>query len=67
MVASGKPGFEAERLRLERLRRPQPRQIQSGRVLVTEVLITFFFLFVIIGCTSKGAAVGFAGIPIGLA
>ena len=29
--------------------------------------MTFFFLFIIIGSTSKGAAVGFAGIPIGLA
>lgn len=26
-----------------------------------------FFLLIITGCTSKGAAVGFAGIPIGLA
>lgn len=34
---------------------------------VCEVVMTFFFLFVIIGTTSKGAAVGFAGIPIGLA
>ncbi len=32
---------------------------------VTEVAMTFFFLFIIIGSTSKGAAVGFAGIPIG--
>jgi aquaporin Z len=32
-----------------------------------EVLMTFFFLFIIIGTTSKGAAAGFAGIPIGLA
>ena len=30
-----------------------------------EIAATFFFLFVIIGSTSKGAAVGFAGIPIG--
>jgi len=30
-------------------------------------VMTFFFLFIIIGTTSKGAAVGFAGIPIGLA
>ena len=29
--------------------------------------MTFFFLFIIIGTTSKGAATGFAGIPIGLA
>ena len=28
--------------------------------------MTFFFLFIIIGTTSKGAAAGFAGIPIGL-
>ena len=32
-----------------------------------EVVMTFFFLFIIIGTTSRGAAVGFAGIPIGLA
>jgi aquaporin Z len=31
-----------------------------------EVIMTFFFLFIIIGTTSKGAAAGFAGIPIGL-
>ena len=32
-----------------------------------EFLTTFFFLFIIIGTTSKGAATGFAGIPIGFA
>src|SRR4029450_6947343 len=32
-----------------------------------EVLMTFFFLFIIIGTTSKGAATGFAGLPIGFA
>ena len=31
-----------------------------------EALATLFFLYVIIGTTSKAAAVGFAGIPIGL-
>ena len=34
--------------------------------LCSEVIATFFSLYVIIGTTSKGAAVGFAGIPIGL-
>ncbi|WP_428485072.1 aquaporin Z [Rhodopila sp.] len=34
---------------------------------VIEVVMTFFFLYIIIGTTSKGAASGFAGIPIGLA
>jgi aquaporin Z len=33
---------------------------------LTELLTSFFFLFIIIGTTSKGAATGFAGIPIGL-
>src|SRR5947209_20273763 len=28
--------------------------------------MTFLFHYIISGCTSKGAAVGFAGIPIGL-
>jgi len=32
----------------------------------SEMIATFFFVYVIIGTTSKGAAVGFAGIPIGL-
>jgi len=31
------------------------------------VVMTFFFLLIIIGTTSRGAATGFAGIPIGLA
>ena len=34
---------------------------------LAELLLTFFFLMIIIGTTSKGAATGFAGIPIGLA
>ena len=38
-----------------------------GSAFLTELLLTFFFLLIIIGTTSKGAATGFAGIPIGLA
>ena len=34
--------------------------------LVAEVVLTFFFLFVILGATDRRAASGFAGIPIGL-
>jgi aquaporin Z len=44
-----------------------PGQYSLGSCFVIEVVMTFFFLFVIIGTTSKGAAAGFAGIPIGLA
>ena len=34
---------------------------------LAELVLTFFFLMISIGTTSKGAATGFAGIPIGLA
>jgi aquaporin Z len=37
-----------------------------GAALFAEVLLTFIFLTVILGATSKRAVAGFAGIPIGL-
>jgi aquaporin Z len=43
-----------------------PANTVSGAAFL-EVVMTFFFLLVIIGTTSRGAATGFAGIPIGLA
>jgi aquaporin Z len=43
-----------------------PGKYSLGACALTEFLATFFFLFIIIGSTSKGAAAGFAGIPIGL-
>ena len=42
-------------------------RLSLAACLMTEILATFFFLFIIIGTTSRGAATGFAGIPIGLA
>jgi len=53
-IASGKPGWI-------------PGGFAANGCFLTEVVMTFFFLFIIIGTTSKGAAAGFAGIPIGLA
>ena len=44
-----------------------PGKYSLTACIITEFVMTFFFLFVIIGTTSKGAAAGFAGIPIGLA
>ncbi len=44
-----------------------PGKYALGSCFISEIVMTFFFLFVIIGTTSKGAASGFAGIPIGLA
>ena len=64
----GQAGLCHGRLRLQRLRRSQPGQILAWCPASSiEVVLTFFFLMIIIGTTSKGAATGFAGIPIGLA
>jgi len=38
-----------------------------GAALICEIVMTFFFLLVILGTTAKRAPAGFAGIPIGLA
>lgn len=65
-IASGKPGWEAGGFASNGYGDLSPGRYSLGACLVMEVLMTFFFLVVIIGCTSKGAAVGFAGIPIGL-
>jgi aquaporin Z len=65
-IASGKPGWEAAGFASNGYGDLSPGKYSLGACLVMEVLMTFFFLVVIIGCTSKGAAVGFAGIPIGL-
>jgi aquaporin Z len=66
VIASGKPGFELNGFASNGYGDLSPGKYSLGACLLTEVLLTFFFLYVIIGCTSKGAAVGFAGIPIGL-
>jgi len=53
-----------------RLRLTEPRLIVScerERRVVAEVVLTFIFLLVIFGSTSKQAPAGFAGIPIGFA
>src|SRR5271154_6292521 len=43
-----------------------PGHYGLGAALLAEVLLTFIFLTVILGATSKRAVAGFAGIPIGL-
>jgi aquaporin Z len=66
VIAMGKPGFELNGFASNGYGELSPGKYGLGACLITEVLLTFFFIYVIIGCTSKGAAVGFAGIPIGL-
>src|SRR5258708_15961741 len=66
-IASGKPGWVAGGFASHRYGDLSPGKYGLGSCFVVEVVITFFFLFIIIGTTSRGAAAGFAGIPIGLA
>ena len=65
-IASGKPGWVPEGFASNGYGDLSPGKYSLGSCFLIEVIATFFFLYVIIGTTSKGAAVGFAGIPIGL-
>jgi aquaporin Z len=68
-MASGKAGFELKpgALASNGYGIHSPGQYQYLAALVAEVLMTFFFLFIILGATDKRAPKGFAGIAIGLA
>ncbi len=66
VVASGKPGWIPDGFAANGYGDLSPGKYGLVACFVGEVVATFFFLFVIIGSTSAGAAVGFAGIPIGL-
>ena len=66
LVASGKPDWVPGGFASNGFGDLSPGKYGLTSCFVIEVLATFFFLYVIIGTTSKGAAVGFAGIPIGL-
>ena len=67
LIASGKPGWVMGGFAANGYGDLSPGKYSLGSCFITEIVMTFFFLFVIIGSTSRGAAVGFAGIPIGLA
>jgi glycerol uptake facilitator-like aquaporin len=65
-IASGKPDWVAGGFASNGFGDLSPGKYGLMSCFFSEVIATFFFLYVIIGTTSKGAAVGFAGIPIGL-
>src|SRR5262245_51246421 len=67
LIASGKVGWVMGGFAANGYGDLSPGKYSLGSCFITEIVMTFFFLFVIIGTTSKGAAAGFAGIPIGLA
>lgn len=66
-IATGKAGWEAKGFAANGYGSLSPGGYALPACFLAEVLTTFFFLMIIIGTTSKGAAVGFAGIPIGFA
>lgn len=67
VIASGKAGWVSGGFASNGYGDLSPGKYGLAACLLTEFLATFFFLFIIIGTTSKGAATGFAGIPIGFA
>jgi aquaporin Z len=66
-IASGKAGWVPNGFASNGYGELSPGKYGLAACLITEVPTTFIFLFIIVGTTSKGAAAGFAGIPIGFA
>src|SRR6516225_6896037 len=67
VIASGKPDWVPGGFASNGYGDLSPGKYNLTACVVMEFVMTFFFLLIIIGTTSKGAASGFAGIPIGLA
>lgn len=68
-IAHGKPGFDAvaSGFATNGFGDRSPGGYGFWAVVATEVVLTAFFLFVILGASAKRAAVGFSGVAIGLA
>jgi len=67
VIASGKAGFDVSAgFAANGYAAHSPGGYSMTAALVTEVVLTCFFLLVILGATDRRAPSGFAGIPIGL-
>ena len=68
-IASGKPGFDlvASGFAANGYGEHSPGGYALGAALLSEFVMTFFFLLVILGATSRRAPAGFAPLAIGLA
>lgn len=67
MIASGKPGFDvAAGFASNGYGDHSPGRYSLAAALVTEIVMTMMFLFIIMGATDKRAPQGFAPIAIGL-
>ena len=65
-IATGQAGFEVGGFASNGFGELSPGKYNLTAVIITEVVMTFMFLFIILGATSKNAPAGFAGIAIGL-
>ena len=67
LIASGKPGFEAGGFASNGFAELSPGGYSLQAALICEIVMTCFFVLVIMGATDGRAPAGFAGIAIGLA
>lgn len=67
IIASGAPNFAPGGFAANGYGEHSPHGYSLTAAAVTEAVLTFMFLIVILGATSKHAAPGFAGLAIGLA
>jgi len=67
LIASGMPGFETGGFAANGYGEHSPGQYGLTAALITETVMTFMFLMVILGATDQRAPKGFAGLAIGLA
>lgn len=66
LIATGKAGFELGGFAANGFGEHSPGGYSLLAAFVTEVVMTFMFLIIILGATHSNAASGFAGIAIGL-
>jgi len=66
LIATGKPGADIGSFAANGFGEHSPGGFNMTAVLVSEIVMTFMFLIVILGATHKKAPKGFAGIAIGL-
>jgi aquaporin Z len=67
LIATGKPGFEMGSFAANGYGNLSPGHYSLLSCLIMELMMTFFFLIVIMGATAPGAPGGFAPISIGFA
>jgi aquaporin Z len=66
IIATGKPGFELGGFASNGYGEYSPGGYSLLAALVTEIVMTFMFLIIILGATHSKAPKGFAGLAIGL-